>query len=258
MKHRNRMFFKMLLLLVSIVISLVYIMANDGRLLAGIYLLLFILINLKYKFELKKTSLKNLLYEGLIVCVLIFIIIILSESWFNAIRDVTSDAEDKHTLLDSILREFNFVYVGLHTAVYYHINSDIDFVAINDFVNGIFAWLPTSAKPLIYEDVWDFNTRLINDGGYGQSPVNIVGQSFYDLGLIGEFVIPFLFMYIVGKIERIFINDYSTAGLVFFCVIGFYLGKAMVYFSFYNIMMNIFFIAIAWVMYNYIICRIKP
>lgn len=256
-KHRNRIFIKILLLVVSVVISLVYIMANDGRLLAGLYLLLFIIIKFKYKLEFKRTSLKKLVYTGVGVCILILMIIILSESWFNTIRDVSSDTTDKQTLLDSILREFNFIYVGLHTAVYYHINSNIDFVAINDLINGLFAWLPTSAKPLIYEDVWDFNTRMINDGGYGQSPLNIVGQSFNDLGLIGEVTIPFLFMYIVGRIEKKLINDYSTSGLVFFCIIGFYLGKAMTYFSFYNIMMNVFFIAIAWGMYNYIICRVK-
>lgn len=256
-KNKKKIFFKILLLIVSIIISLIYIMANDGRLLAGIYLLLFIIINLKYKFEVKRTSLKKMIFGGLFVCVIIFFVIIQSESWFSAIRNVTSVSTDKRTILDTILGEFNFIYVGLHTAIYYQINSNIDFVIVNDFVNGLFAWLPTSLKPIIYEDVWDFNTKLINDGGYGQSPVNIVGQSVYDLGLIGAFLIPFLYTYIVGKLENIFINNYSTVGLVFFCVIGFYLGKAMMYSSFYNIMMNVFFIAIAWMVYHYIIAKLK-
>ena len=125
-----------------------------------------------------------------------------------------------------------------------------DYVILNDLLNGLFAWLPTSLKPVALADVWDYNTQLINDGGYGQSPACLAAQSFYDLGLIGLLVVPFTYTYIVGKVENLLDNDYSTSGLVFYVTLGFYFAKGMAYFSFYNIMMNIFFVVVGLIAYK--------
>jgi len=255
-KNHKIIIFKTLLLIVSFAISIIYITANDGRGLAGIYLLLFILINIRYKYEIRGTSINKTIYQTCIVCILIFIIIIQSENWLNIFRE-HEITESQHSALETILSEFKFIYVGLYTSIYTGFNSISEFTIFNDLLNGVFAWLPTSLKPILLEDVWDYNTRLINDGGYGQSPVNIVGQSFYDLGIIGIFVIPFTYAYIIGKLERYFINDYSTSGVVFSTVLAFYLAKGMAYFSFYNIMMNIFFIVLSWCIYRFWISKLN-
>lgn len=194
---------------------------------------------------------RKITYTSVVVCSIIFILIIESENIFNLFRDRDVISHD-NSALDILLSEFNFIYVGLHTSILHTLDSNTNFLLINDLANGAFAWLPTSLKPIIMEDVWDYNTKLINDGGYGQSPVNIVAQSFYDLGLIGVFIIPLIYTYIIGKFEKIFKKDYSTIGLVFFTVLAFYLGKGMAYFSLYNLMMNLFFIFFSWCIYKFI------
>lgn len=255
-KHKDYLYIKYLLLIISFVISIIYITANDGRGLAGVYILLFIIINIKYKFEKEKVSLRKITSISIIVCAVIFIMIIESESIFNIFRERDAISHD-NSALDILLSEFNFIYLGLYNSIKYIVYGDANFMLYNDLVNGAFAWLPTSMKPIILEDVWDFNTKLINDGGYGQSPVNIVAQSFYDLGLFGVFIIPFIYTFFIGKLETIFFNDHTTIGLVFFTVLAFYLGKAMVYFSLYNLMMNLFFIFFSWFLYQYIVIKVR-
>lgn len=253
-KRKQLIVWNIIALILSFIISLIYITANDGRALAGIYILLFIIISLKYKFEIKHSSFKKMMINSILICSIIFVLIIESENIFNIFRerDIISN---ENSALDVILSEFNFIYVGLYTSVKYILDSG-SFLISNDVINGIFAWLPTSLKPIILDDVWDYNTHLINDGGYGQSPVNIVGQSFYDLGFFGIFIIPFLYTLILGKLDNFFNNNYNTVGLVFFTTLAFYLGKAMAYFSLYNIMMNIFFIVLSWYIYKLIISKL--
>lgn len=255
-KHNTKfLFYKSFIFILSFAISIIYITVNDGRMLAGIYILLFIIIAIKYKFEKKHASLKRIIIISVIVCACIFVLIIESENIFNAFRDKEMMSSE-NSVLDVILSEFNFIYIGLYTSVNYGLDYSPNFLILNDLTNGIFAWLPTSIKPIVMEDVWDYNTLLINDGGYGQSPANIVAQSFYDLGIIGVFIIPFAYTLILGKLNNYFKNNYSTIGLVFATVLAFYMGKAMVYFSLYNLMMNIFFIVLSWYMYKLILSKI--
>ncbi len=252
---KSYLFIKYCLFILSFIVSIVYIAANDGRLLAGIYILLFIIINIKYKYEKLHVSIKKIAFTSLFVSILIFTLIIGSEYILNSFRGYEGSTTDQ-SVFDVILSEFNFVYVGLYTAIINILEYDSAFLLLNDITNGLFAWFPTSIKPIIMDDVWDINTALINDGGYGQSPVNIVGQSFYDLGFIGICIIPFIYAFILGRLNVFFKNDLSTIGLVFFSVTAFYLGKSMVYFSLYNIMMNIFFIVLSWFLYKILFSKV--
>ena len=236
-KNKSKRFFRLLVLVLSVAISLIYIMANDGRMLAGIYLLYFILISLKNHYEVKHTPMRKIILSTLVVIVLVFFIIIQSESWFADIRK-TEVRTSEGSAIDIVLREFNFIYIGLNTALYSVIENVSHYTITNDVVNGLFAWLPTSLKPLMLDDVWDYNTILINDGGYGQSPTNLPTQAFYDLGLLGVVLIPFGYMYLVGAIEKKFKGQLSTVAIVFYVVFGFYFAKGIAYFSMYNIMMN--------------------
>jgi oligosaccharide repeat unit polymerase len=254
-KNRSKRFFRLLVLVLSVAISFIYIMANDGRMLAGTYLLYFILISLKDHYEVKHTSMRKIILSTLVIIVLVFFVIIQSESWFADIRKTEAETSEG-SAIDIVLREFNFIYIGLNTALYSVIENVSHYTIINDVVNGLFAWLPTSLKPLMLDDVWDYNTILINDGGYGQSPTNLPTQAFYDLGLFGVVFISFGYMYLVGAIEKKFRGQISTVAIVFYVVFGFYFARGVAYFSMYNIMINFFFIVISWILYKYCFSKI--
>ena len=88
-------------------------------------------------------------------------------------------------------------------------------------------------------------------GVYGQSPTSILAQSIYDLGFLGVLLIPCIYGFVIRKIE----NKLESYGSNIFyntiyIVLGFYLAKGIVYFSMYNIMMNIFFIVAACIIYK--------
>ena len=254
-RSKRYRFFKFLIFILSVIVSFIYIIANDGRMLAGTYLLYFILIYLKYQYEVLHVSIKKIIVSSVIIVSLIFFIIIQSESWFATYRNAEVEVLNR-SVLDIILGEFNFIYVGLNTALYSVLEDHAYYTLFNDIINGLFAWLPTSIKPIVLADVWDYNSILINDGGYGQSPTNLPTQAYYDLGIVGVMFVSYIFLYFIGSIEKRLRGNYTTIGLVFYVVIGFYLCRGVAYFSMYNIMINMFFIAISWLLYKHLFSKI--
>lgn len=251
-KNNTELICLIVLFVISVIISVVYILANDGRMLAGIFIMLFFLLLIKNEYEVKKKSLKKIVFRAVILIAIVVAIILNADNIFRIMREdeiLTSTNDD--TFFQTISGEFSFIVSSLQTAIMKRTDGTASLTILNDVVNGIFAWLPTSLKPIILPDVWDYNTQLINAGTYGQSPTTIVSQSIYDLGIVGVVVIPTLYGVLVKKIENILDsyqeNPFTTTVYI---VLGFYLGKGMVYFSAYNIMMNIFFIVIGSIIFT--------
>lgn len=253
---REHRFLKYILLLVSIIISLIYIIANDGRMLAGTYFLYFILISFKKKFEIEKQPVASIMLRSTLVIVFIFFIILSSERWFSNLRELEASSSESKTIIDVFMSEFHFIVSGLYSSINDSFNGIYHFTIFNDLLNGVFAWLPTSLKPIILDDVWDINTNILNDDGYGQSPTSIVAQSFYDLHILGVVVIPYFYARVIAKIEKALDGNTSTFGLVLYTTLAFYFGKGMAYFSIYNIMINLFFIVFSWILYKSFLSKI--
>lgn len=240
--------------IVSIFISIIFILANDGRMLAGVYIILFCLLLIKNEYEVKNKNLKSISFKILILSILAIIIIINADSIFGVIKGntvVTSTSVEERNIFSSLAYEFSFTLTGIQQAIITYVNGTSKLTIINDVINGVFAWLPTSFKPFICVDVWDYNTALMNTGVYGQSPTSILAQSIYDLGFLGVLLIPCIYGFVIRKIE----NKLESYGSNIFyntiyIVLGFYLAKGIVYFSMYNIMMNIFFIVAACIIYK--------
>lgn len=243
--------FLVFLFVISIAISIVYILANDGRLLAGVFVLLFFLLIIKNEYEVKKKSLAKILFKSAVLLMICLSIILNVDVLFKAFRGNTTLVEPtKEPIMQVLSKEFYFVASTVQTAIMNRAYGSAPLMIMNDIVNGLFAWLPTSIKPMILLDVWDYNTMLRNTGAPGQTPTTIVAQSIYDLGIIGFLIIPFFYGMIVKRVEKIFdsYQDNPFAKTVY-VVLGFYLAKGMVYFSIYNLMINTFFIVFGWIIF---------
>ena len=248
----SKKIYAFILFVFSAVISFVFILANDGRMLAGIYIFLFCLLIVKNDYEVKKKQLSGIIFRLLILMIITILIILSSDAFFSLIRGktlLTVDNTDNGFFV-TLAKEFNFIPTGLQQAIIYHSGGTTSLMIGNDIINGVFAWLPTSLKPVLLTDVWDFNTSLINSGGYGQSPTSIVAQSVYDLGYFGVFVVPAIYGFIIRRVEK-YLDSYedNMFAATVYVVVGFYLAKGIAYFSFYNIMMNIFFIVLGCTIY---------
>jgi len=243
-----------LLLVPSVIISIVYIIANDGRALAGMYLIFFILIAIKYLYDNRKITLTKLF--GYLGCSLIlgWIFIIGSEALMEQARGgvVAGGVEDNNGFSEKLIKEFSFLVSGLLSSIEYIDYTTDRYMFFNDTMNGVFAWLPTSLKPIQLPDVWDINTELIDNTAYGQYPTSIVAQSYYDLGILGVILIPMLWGKFIKIIENFFSNHKNIIFSTLYMVVAFYFGKSMLYFSLYNIMMNIFFIVMTFIIYKFL------
>lgn len=236
----------------SLIIALIYIIANDGRMLAGVFILLFVLISLKNSYEVKDVKISKLIIRSIILIAVVFVLILNSESFFALFRKTAEEEKSKSLgFMGTVTKEFSFIVSGLQSAFKTRINGSGGFMFKNDLINGIFAWLPTSLKPITLADVWDYNTMLLASGSHGQSPTSIAAQSVYDLGMLGILFIPFIYGCIIKKTENLLeAHKNSTFYNTVYLVLGFYLAKGIAYFSMYNIMMNIFFIVIAMLVYT--------
>ncbi|WP_407854714.1 hypothetical protein [Enterococcus faecium] len=221
--------------------------------LAGIYLFLFCLLIVKNDYEVKGKQLSGILLKMMLLIVITIAIILASDGIFSLMRGTgISEISDKsgRSLVVTMAKEFNFIPTSLQQALISHADGSVGLTIGNDIINGIFAWLPTSLKPIALADVWDINTSLIHSGVYGQSPTSIVAQSVYDLGYIGVLIIPAFYGFIIRRVEK-FLDSYENNmfSTTVYIVIGFYLAKGIAYFSFSNIMMNIFFVVLGCVIY---------
>lgn len=237
----------------SFVISLIYIVANDGRMMAGVYFLFFVLIWIRDRYESGKVSLRRMAIIGSIWICIGGTAIIGSEKIMSESRGVhATETASENSFREGIIKEFSFIVKGENAAISY-INYDIDrYMIANDLVNGIFAWLPTSLKPIKLTDVWDFNTNYIDSSTIGQSPTSIVAQSYYDLGLLGVVLIPLLWGRLIHFVEFSFGNDKNVFISTVYTISMFYFAKSIPYFSLYNIMMNVFFIVLAFIVYRFL------
>lgn len=240
-----------LLFACNVALSSIYIQANDGRLLLAVYVFLFFVIYLKYQYEVNAANIVSLIIKFGIILLIASFVLFNADTILSMLRGEDVAKTESFDTAETLSREFSFIISGTQNALFQQSSSELKLMVGNDVVNGLFAWLPTSLKPVILEDVWDYNTQLLRLGGRGQSPTSIVAQSLYDLSLIGVVLIPFLYGMLIKKMEIIL---ESRKGNVFFdtvyVALGFYLCKGIPYFSVYNIMMNTFFIFLAIIIYN--------
>lgn len=245
-----------LIFIISLVISIIYILANDGRMLVGIYILLFLIIFIKNQYE-KEGKILKMLLKMLLIGSVSIILILNADNLFRKIKGAEIKSNNNSSILAIITNEFSFIVTGTQTAAISRNENMSNYMIKNDIINGLFAWLPTKIKPITYTDVWDYNTLLINPGVHGQLPTSIVAQSVYDLGIFGIILVPLMYGYLVKKIQE-YIASYKND--IFFnttyVVLGFYLAKGMSYFSLYNIMINVFFVVIGWIIYS-VIYKVK-
>lgn len=246
-----------MLLLGDTVLSSIYIQANDGRLLLMVFGLMFFLIYFKYQYEIRSAKTSSMMLKASIILFASTFIIFNADAILSMMREEISVELESIQLIKNISGEFAFIISGTQRSLLQFASTDFKWMIGNDIINGVFAWLPTSMKPIILEDVWDYNTGLLWTGGYGQTPTSIVAQSVYDMGMLGVIMIPFIYGIFIKKVELIL---EKRKGNIFYdtvyLVLGFYICKGIPYFSIYNIMINTFFVVIAIFIYK-IITRVS-
>lgn len=211
-KQRKNIALNVVLFAISFVLSLLYYLAKDGRMVLAMYLLIVIFM-WNGIFEVRQAG-AGKQFLGLGICFVLFVFIILNMDRLTYILryDAAMDVEEK-TVLESIMDELAYIYVAGQTSVDHCFEQGSPFLIGHELLQALFAWVPSALTPKGLVDVWDYNTYLIaGANSLAQYPSDLISTSLYDLGLLGPMVLPAFWGAVISKLERI--RD-SSGGPIF-------------------------------------------
>ncbi len=236
----------------SFSVSILYLLAGDGRMVMGMYLIthffVIVYVNLVKN---KKMSLKSFML--LAVFMVTGIVFMVNMDTFTRYlkygNDIVVTTSDGSTM-DEIIKELMFVIRGMHVALKTRLTSGLEYLIADDVVMGIFAWLPSSITPDGVVDIWDVNTELLGEVS-GQYPFGLLAQGYYDLGIIGVVIIAFVYGGLVRKIDDYFNkkSNNNPFAVVMFVSLIFTFIRLVAYGSLYNVVLSSFKIVVFAVVY---------
>lgn len=246
------------LFLITVFISILYLLANDGRGPLGFYLIYFALAYLVHQLKSQNKGVFAKIFKGsLIACAILFLILngdyVLQTLRGESISMSDVDSTSNEGIVASLCNNFKFIVISHYYSLYYTIENFGSFIIFDDIISGLTAWLPTSLKPFDVTNTWDFNTNIAKTfvgEFHGQTPHSILSNSLYDLGVFGIFILPYLYGKINKKIDNYFYNRtddafYYTIYIFLFIKVGLIVQGC----SLYYIALEMFFLFLAWVLY---------
>lgn len=199
---KKNIFLNTVTFLISFTLSMMYYLANDGRMALAMYLLIVIFMWTGLFEEKGKSSSKKII--GIAVCFVVFVLVILNmdKLSYQLRNDAILETEEE-PLLDSIMDELVYIYVAGQTSVKHCIEGSGPLLIGHSLVRALFAWVPTALTPRGLINVWDYNTELISFGNaVAQYPTDMISSSLYDLGILGPLLMPAFWGVVIGKLER--------------------------------------------------------
>lgn len=238
-----------LLFLISLFLSITYLLACDGRTGMAFYLFQYVLVFMYCK----RTEI-TVKYRTMLLIVAIAIILLLIIQNLNTVTYyirtgnwVASTSETN--LFLSILSNFEYTVVSGQFILQNRIKMNIDYTIFNDILTGIFAWIPSSLQPINMLTVWEYNTSLITNGEKsGTLPCDIITLSIYDLGILGTIIIPIFWGIVIKKIDGLLEGSNKFNKILFVLLLPSFIG-GVTGCSLYNMLLNTFEVFIIGIVY---------
>jgi hypothetical protein len=230
-------------LIITFSCSILFLLANDGRLTIVLYILAILWL---YTAGKKFHHIQYTIFGGIgLICMSLFLInemdsithFIRFAEWVDNGKSITS----------SMIYELSFLPMGAQTSILSDWNDEVGLTFFDDLITGSCAWLPSSLKPTGYEDVWNINTRLIWGDlslSHGQYPCSFITQAYYDLRVVGIILYCWGAGKVLRRIDQWSFSDTSLLTMSLKAVIMEFILRGVAYFSFYDIMLGIFPIVI--------------
>lgn len=253
---KKNIFLNTVLFLISFTLSMMYYLANDGRMALAMYLLIVIFMWIGLFEEREKGSTKKLV--GLAVCFVVFVLVILNmdKLTYQLRNDAALEIEEE-PLLDSIMDELAYIYVAGQTSVKHCLENRGPLLIGHSLVRALFAWVPTSLTPKGLINVWDYNTDLISFGNaMAQYPTDMISSSLYDLGILGPILMPAFWGVVIGKLERIANTNSGALNRVIYYSVAMVLVRAVNYGMLAETVLSVFHIFVMAVVF-WLISHIK-
>lgn len=242
---------------VSLGISILYIMADDSRSAMGLYFMSFVVAYLFKKVVIDRQSIGKTTIKAVVFISVILFAILNGDVILGTMRGTIQDASEADTtengIIGSIIHNFAYLTQSPFYAMYYVDEMDGRLLIWDDLITGLTAWLPSSLKP--FPDAlrtWDVNTTIhcLHTHLFGQFPHSIVANSIYDLSYFGLFIIPCILGLIVKKVENVMIpNLYNPFYLCIYCLLFFSFSNMIQGFCLYYTMLGLFYLIVGLVIF---------
>lgn len=258
-EFKNNKIYKNLFIFVGLVISgigtYIYLIANDGRLMILIVLLVLILYT--FNRNNKMVSKKAVLGYAILAIITIFILSNLNSITANIRGKITNVEKSNSTIIQIIANEFGYTYSNVINVMHGKSNGIIDGnTLLNDIKSAFFAWVPIRLKPKNIINLYDYNTSFY-PGIIGQLPTDLLSAGMYEFGYIGIIILPLLVGIVSNLLNKYFWNKEVKFYVIMFYLISMYVGlRFIAYYDFSQILFGTLYIFISFIIIK-VLNRIK-
>lgn len=239
-----------LFFVVSLIFSILYLLANDGR---APFIMHFASLVFLYYMQKKHSALrfsKNTMIKFAVAgCFTLFVTHNyerISVDYFN--KDIQIEDEYDFDILSNIREEFSYTVRSNQAIFEYLEDNPMTFRLPIEIASGILGILPSSFRPKSIEKLEKINTEIwdksrANDEYFGGRPPDLIVTGIYTMNIFGIFLLPFILGYILKRVE--IIRNYVTDEFdnnIFYALCLYQAMRVISYTNFDGLMLNWFYI----------------
>lgn len=197
-----RKFFAFLLMAISFYGCILFTMASDSRTSVAATLIGSVLLIIDFNIKDRGKRVLQQVVMLFVIFVIAYEGLILSESVMNSLRVGSSVQLEKVDVFSSIEIEFRHLVQSQQTVLKMFFDGILDYKLLDDLYNTMFCWIPSRFHPSnMPSTVWQYNTSNLSFSS-GILPTDILSTGIYHMGIIGAFILPFLYGRIILIVER--------------------------------------------------------
>ena len=245
-KNRYNTSINCIFLSISFVLSILMLLALDGRFGVAMHILSTVLLA---QGHLKKGAFSWVKLRKILLVGIVALIAILS---MDSITFYIRNGYWKNTttttpFFEDLLKEFSYIFTSAQQSIGMLMNGNCPYLFGHDILAGAFAWWPSSLRPDGIINIWDYNTELCTIGNtlYGQLPCDFITTSVYSLGILGPLVYGVFWGWVIKRMEAWYQKSSDPASEIFYCTFVMRILKVPNYHLLYDFVLGLFSIALA-------------
>lgn len=234
----------------SFVLSILYLLANDGRAPLVMHLVAVVWVLYRcgsYKTKKLKTSTIILIVIGGILA--LFLIHNADTLIKYYIYKTKPDLDLSFDILSSVRQEFSFTVRSGQSVFYYWDEHPLTFRLPIEILSGILGILPSGLRPDSIEKLEVVNTlywRIGTSGHYGGCPPDIIVTGIYTMNLFGVFLLPAIYGTFIHYLDKSSRNRMDFDNEIFFALILYPAVRTIAYTNFDGLTLSIFYVFVGY------------
>lgn len=242
---KEKRFYYGILFIIGLIISIIYLISNDGRAPFMMYLAsLLILLYLMRKNNANRIKIFPFIIIAVIGIVFLENVDNITSYFRSGVFKSTSETKGFFTFLYS---EFSWVVRNGQTVQEAAAKGESTLRIGRDLLSALFAILPSRFSPEWIKRLEFTNTRMWFNGmvGYGGKPTDIITTGMYELSFLGVLVLPYVYGAIVKGFDKRFENlEVSLYSKILFVQLVYQFAKTVAYADFALVTLNLFYIVV--------------